>query len=52
MVELAMVQVTGNMRAFVQFWTGDEVANGTGGEVTHVVEVPSKMERCLCVDCW
>lgn len=51
MLELAKACLTGTMRVFVQYWAAGEEASAAGGEVTHVVEVPSTMEKYLCMGC-
>lgn len=52
MLELAIVQLNGNGRVFMQHLTGGEVVNGTSVEVTHSVEVRSFIKRNLCMDGW
>lgn len=49
MLELGIAQPTiGNVWVVLQYLAGGEVASGTGGGVTHVVEVPSTC-RGICV---
>lgn len=34
------------------YWAVGEMASRTGGDVKRTVEIPSTMERYLCVECW
>lgn len=50
-IEVAMVQLAGNILVFVLYWAGGKVDSGTFGDVRNVVEVLSIMKRYLCVHC-
>lgn len=43
MLELPVAYLTGNVRLFLEYWAGSEVASGAGGKVMHVVKILSKM---------
>lgn len=49
-LELALEQPIGNITVSVQHWAVDEAISGEGGEINHMVEVPSSIERYLCED--
>lgn len=51
MSKLAMVQQTGIMQVFVQYWAEGKVASGSCGKVTHIVEFLSTMKWYEWVNC-
>lgn len=50
-VDLGMEQLTGNLQVFVHNGVEGGAAMGTGTDVSHVVEIPPKMERYLRLQC-
>lgn len=50
MLELDTEKLIGSVSVFVQHWAGDEVLSRQGGEVTHLVQVPSASYTYLCLD--
>lgn len=50
LLELAMEQLNGNVRVFLNHRAGDEARSGRGVEMKHLVEVSASTEGHMCVD--